>query len=198
MECYRMYRPVRHARTSGLAIASGAMITSRSLRCPWLFLIALTGMLLLGGCAPKNLGIATSQMMPEPLPQHFEVAAPAEKVFAIVVGEAERTKDCRVLTKSTKDLVISWCERVEQWNDLGIDTVGVNPKIMGANHDAFKKLAVDTGKGVAIITVWIEPRGTRSRVNIRRVTYGDQSFAGMGHSRGEFERQLLQRITSQI
>jgi len=136
-------------------------------------------------------------MLAVPLPQDCEVAAAADSVFAIITREAEGVKNCHVIARSPKDRLISWCERIEKWQDLGLDTVGYKSQDI-LDPDFYKKMAEDNGKGVAIITVWVEDLGPKSRVHIRRITYGDQSFAGMGHSRGEFEYQLHQTIVSQL
>lgn len=160
--------------------------------------VAVAVSVVLSACAPKNLGIGSSQRLPEALPQHFEIPAQATSVFKAVEAEAERNKGCRVITKSARDLLISWCETVENWSDLGLDTVGADPKILGASHDQFQHFAQKPGKGIAIVTVWIEPLAEKSRVHLRRVTYGDESFAGMGHSRGSFERDFYTRIVRQL
>lgn len=162
-----------------------------------LFPLTLSVPLLTACISSKNLGIGTSQILAAPLPQDFAVPAEADRVFAIVNLKAESTKHCHVIAKSAKERLISWCERTEKWQDLNLDTVGVNSQ-GPVDQDFFNEMAKDTGKGVAIITVWVEDLGPKSRVHIRRVTYGDQSFAGMGHSRGEFERQLHTTIVQQL
>ena len=56
------------------------------------------------------------------------------------------------------------------------------------------KLAQKPGKGFALTTLWIVELGSRSRVHLRRTFVGRKSIPGIGHSRGDFERDFYRRL----
>ena len=146
------------------------------------------------GC---SLGIAKSQHMTQGLPQNFPLQASAEQVWRVITEEANSHDGC-LLAKAPEDRLISWCEEVENWRDLGQDTVGPASLAGGVSPDAFAKFAQATGKGAAVTTIWVEEMDTGCVLHVRRVYYGSQSFAGVGHSRGEYERELHERILARL
>ena len=155
----------------------------------------------MSGCSAKNLGISSSSLMSKELPQSLVIPSSVNKVWDQVVSHAKTVPGGRILAMSPKDRLISWCEKVENWQDLGTDTARAKDAVLAGvakNPDIFANLVANTGEGVAITTVWIEAMGRRSRVHIRRVTYGDKSFAGMGHSRGDYERSFYRKISTAI
>jgi hypothetical protein len=146
------------------------------------------------GC---SLGVARAQQLPEDLPQEFRLSTTATQVWQVVVDEARAHTDCLLAAAPTERL-ISWCESVENWRDLGQDTLGPEPRPGGVNPDRFEKRAHKPGKGTAVTTIWIEDQGAECVLHIRRVYFGVESFPGAGHSRGEYERALYQRLLQQL
>ena len=140
------------------------------------------------GCS--SFDVPKYQYMSEELPQVFQLPVSAEKVWRIVSEEADLHSDCK-LAKSSKDRMISWCEKIEKWRDLGQDTVG--PK----NYEKLARKA-EEGTGTAVTTIWIEDFESGSKLHVRRVYYSSQSFSGLGHSRGDYERDLYQRILERM
>jgi hypothetical protein len=94
--------------------------------------------------------------------------------------------------------VLSWCEKVSKWRDFGQDTVSPASLSAGMSPDVFEKYTEASGEGTAITTIWVEDLGPESRVHIRRVYFGAQSLAGVGHSRGEYERALYQQLLTRL
>lgn len=161
------------------------------------------GYLLLGLCAwtsllgCSSLGVATSQQLPEGLPQDFHLKATAAQVWQVVAEEARAHADC-ILTEAPKDHLISWCENVANWRDLGQDAVVPKSLVGGVNPDAFARLAQMSGKGTAVTTIWIEDQGAECTLHVRRVYFGSQSFSGVAHSRGEYEHAVYQRLQQRL
>jgi hypothetical protein len=90
--------------------------------------------------------------------------------------------------------VISWCERVRKWRDLGQDSVVARDGGKG-DPDLAQK---GDPKAVAITTAWVEQTATGARLSVRRVYYSGKSFAGVAHSRGDVERELADRIAGRL
>jgi hypothetical protein len=55
-------------------------------------------------------------------------------------------------------------------------------------------MAQTPGEGTAITTLWVEASMPGSKLHIRRVYYGATSFPSLAHSRGDYERDFLQKI----
>jgi hypothetical protein len=146
------------------------------------------------GC---SLGVAESQKLPDGLPQDFRLPAAAAQVWQLVTEEARAHADC-LLAEAPKDRMISWCENVENWRDMGQDTVGPKPQPGGVNADMYAKLAQKPGKGTAVTTIWVEDQGAECVLHVRRVYFGSESFSGAGHSRGEYERAVYQRLLQRL
>jgi hypothetical protein len=161
--------------------------------CLGLLTVCVAGAMLMG-C---SLGIAKSQHLEQALPQSFQLSAPAEQVWQAVNEEASAHSDC-LLTSMPASRVLSWCEEVANWRDLGQDTVVPVSLSGGVSPDAFARFSQALGKGTVVTTIWIEDLNSYSTLHVRRVYYGSPSFAGIGHSRGEYERELLTRIMARL
>nr|VFK20883.1 MAG: hypothetical protein BECKLFY1418C_GA0070996_108012 [Candidatus Kentron sp. LFY] len=158
------------------------------------------------GCSVPGLGVRDSLLMSEELPQSFVMPYSADRIWEQVISHTKAVPNGRVLATSPTDRIISWCERVENWRDLGTDTARLEYRFTAGRALAdfesryrvtefeYAELAANTGEGIAITTIWIEAMGRRSQLHIRRVTYGDKSFAGIGHSRGDYEKSLYLNI----
>lgn len=145
------------------------------------------------GCASKNLGVSTAQMMPAPAVKKWVIDAPFESVWIAASADAEKNSD-RILVSSENEGIISWCEAVENWRDLGQGSVMPKSLVGGVDPDIFLKDAQQTGKGVAVTTLWIEAVGSQCNLHVERVYYGRQSYPGVSHSCGDYEKEMYNRI----
>ena len=181
----RTHQPPRHARP-------GIWWLQRTTCRQWLGLMVVG--LTLVGC---SFGIPKSQQLAERLPQDWRLPVAAAQVWQALSHDVHAHADC-LLTHVPEYHVLSWCEKVTQWRDLGQDTVGPAALSAGMSADAFAKYTEASGEGTAVTTIWVEDLGTESRVHIRRVYFGAPSLAGVGHSRGEYERAFYQQLLTRL
>jgi hypothetical protein len=162
------------------------------------FCFMITCCSIITGCASPNKIISEMQRLPEGLPENIVLKYSSEEVWRFISKDIKDTPGIKILTEDPVYRLISWSERVENWRDLGQDETTTEYSVMGNNPNAFKKLALSPGKGIALTTIWIENQTPNSILHIRRVYQGSQSFAGIGHSRGEYEHNLIKKIQDNL
>jgi hypothetical protein len=155
--------------------------------------VAVVASVLITACGP-TLDIPKTQRLDRELPQYIAFDRPADQVWEALRAEAAARATCGVRGESRPDRVISRCERVRKWRDLGQDAVVARDGGKG-DPDLAQK---DDPKAVAITTAWVEQSTTGARLNVRRAYYSGKSFAGVAHSRGDFERELADRIAGRL
>jgi len=167
-------------------------------RVGFVLLIALAVLGSGAGCA--KLPTPNAQHLVTPLPQAQIHAAPSGLVWHVASDLGRREAQCGVLADSTESRVISWCENAVNWRDLGQDMAAPKYEVTNAvDPNMFEKFAQKPGKGYALTTLWVDDLGDdRSRLRIRRVFVGAESFPGMGHSRGRFEQRFQKRVARGI
>jgi hypothetical protein len=149
----------------------------------------------LPGCSAKRF-VPEAQLLPEHLPQGFELAVAADQIWPAVIAEVQSCAACKIVADNPGQHVISWTESVEDWRDLGQDTAV--PSSLEDNQNKYFKLVKRPGKGTALTTVWLESQTSSSTLRIRRVYYGKESFPGIAHSRGEYERTFYAHVVQRL
>lgn len=151
------------------------------------------------GCE-SNYGIPDAQLLTNPLEPSYRVDASADKVWIRLSEHAELFSDCGIQAKLEQDFLMSWCEKVKNWRDLGQDTVHKPCSAVGCgNPDQIAEWSQNPGTGVALTSVWIEPRGSYSLLHIQRVYFGGKrNYAKIAHSRGDYEHDLHQWIVHNL
>lgn len=162
----------------------------------WMLLVVVAWACL-GGCGTKNLGIGSAQMMPERAIEEWLVDAPFDRVWQIASEEAEMNSD-RILVSSKQEGLISWCEEVENWRDLAQGSVTARSLVGVRNPDIIQGMAMTPGRGTAVTTLWIEDLGSKTRLHVERTYYGRESYSGVGHACGDYEKDLYLHIVEAL
>ena len=147
------------------------------------------------GCASVEKIIAQAQRMPETLPQEYAFDVSTDQLWETVREQISVDEEHKILTESSQDRFISFSEPVANWQDLGRDSVGPDPSTLGADPNFYKKFTDKPATGIAITSIWIKPgSSTGSTLQIRRVYQETESFANLGHSRGDYEQEFYETI----
>ena len=179
--------PMKSCQACGTTALGGAR---------WMLLVVVA-LVCLGGCGTKNLGIGSAQMMPERAIEEWLVDAPFDRVWQIASEKAEMNSD-RILVSSKREGLISWCEEVENWRDLAQGSVTARSLVGVRNPDMIQGKGMMPGRGTAVTTLWIEDIGSKSRLHVERAYYGRESYPGVGHSCGDYEKDLYLRIVEAL
>ena len=123
----------------------------------------------------------------------YTIEGSPDLVWKAVSEKMNDNVNC-VLVQSDKEKIASWCEAVDKWRDLGQDTAQPKPVPGGVNLNHFEGVAQDVQNGVAITTVYVLDDPNGAQLQIRRMYYGPDSFAGISHSRGDYEKGLYEEI----
>jgi len=154
--------------------------------------------IILAGCSTPNKIVSEMQRLPEGIPEKITLSYPANEVWEFIIKDIKDTSGMKILVEEPLYKLVSWSEKVENWRDLGQDSAGTEYSVMGNNPNAFNKLALATGNGMALTTIWIEDQTPNPILHVRRVYQGPQSFAGIGHSRGEYEQKLIKKLEDNL
>lgn len=154
----------------------------------------------LTGCA-RHLGVPESQLLEYPLPQLSRTDRSASDVWSIVSFEPQR-RSGTVIVEDPVNRVLTWVEEVDTWNDLNTDAIPYNgfdtamtlKKVRKREKPSRSRKPVTN---IAITTIWVEPDGGGCVLRVRRVYYGSNTHVCLGHSRGDYERDLYSRIDKQ-
>lgn len=170
------------------------MRVTTGIRVPFCLFLLLSGT----GCA--KIFVPDTQHLTEALPQSVVYDAPAARVWEAASAIGRRAAECGVMTDSAKDRVLSWCEHATNWRDLGQDLVAPDYNVSGVGDpNVFTAAVKETGNGYALTTIWVKELGPDSaRLVLRRVYIGTLSMPGVGHSRGEFERDFYETVKSSL
>ncbi len=150
------------------------------------------------GCVTTKTVLLDSQQMEYKLRPSLALSKPACDVWPLILKDIETNSNYKILVNEEEHHLISYCESVDNWMDLGRSTVHLAPFIMkgNTNNELFAESIIPINKGTALTTIWIEKRNLGCTVHICRVYHSTDSYAGISHSIGDFERGLFGTLNS--
>jgi len=162
---------------------------------PLLVIVLLTAFC--SSCAKMSNLLPDYQLLSDELPQSFKFQESADLLWALIFKNINHSLTSKIITLDKKERLITWCESAENWKDLGHESISP-PDTPFPRANFYKKYIENLGKGIRFSTVWIEDLENGCNVHIRCVYYKAESFAGFGHSRGDYEIKLINNIQKSL
>lgn len=141
----------------------------------------------LAGCNGEVQGIPKAHRTPEYTPSSWEFASEPAAVWNAVVAEMASQPGQKPLAQSSVDRLGSWSgelKGVKDWNDYACQAA----QIRGFSSD-----------GQMLTTAWVaKGQDKGSQLYLVRVFMCSETFEGVSPSRGDFERDMAQRIGKRL
>ncbi len=140
-------------------------------------------LLLVATTSCGNLGLSDDELMDTRLPEAFRVEAPAGRVWSALIGELD-SKGHRVMARDDRLRFVSWIEIVP-----------------GDAVDPIRAQAKDPEDDESVPTLnsaLVRPLDSGCDLYLRRVYYLQETSTGLVHSRGDYERKLLEDLSANL